>query len=348
MSLKTNLKEAVFQAARLSGANALARGANRQKLLVLGYHGVVAEEHNASGYMASIDSYMHRNAISVTRFRRQMELLARLFHPVSATDLIEWLDGVRPLPSHPVLVTFDDGYQNNLDHAAPELEKLGIPALFNVATGYIGHDRPLWPMEFDSLVFQWTAPEFPLPEGGELPLPADARERIPLAERLRNRCKRLPDQQRRSYLSRLRETQPLVEDSIDRELVAFMDWDGVRRLADCGFCIGAHTVSHPILTRLSAEDLKRELAESKQAIESETGRACPWFTYPNGGVDDFSPQVAAAVRDAGYRVGFSLTRKLHTRLLPEFEIGRFCITADASDAEFQAVISGLSRHLRFN
>jgi peptidoglycan/xylan/chitin deacetylase (PgdA/CDA1 family) len=82
-----------------------------------------------------------------------------------------------------------------------------------------------------------------------------------------------------------------------------LSWDALRELADHGWEIGAHTVSHPHLTRLDDEALAHELSASKADCERELGRPCTSLAYPYGDVDD---RVEEATRAAGYEFAVSL------------------------------------------
>jgi hypothetical protein len=64
------------------------------------------------------------------------------------------------------------------------------------------------------------------------------------------------------------------------------------------FEIGAHTLSHPRLSRLTQEEARREIAGSKKWIEEETGKPCTMFCYPKG---DEAPWVRTLVREAGFQ-----------------------------------------------
>jgi peptidoglycan/xylan/chitin deacetylase (PgdA/CDA1 family) len=79
-----------------------------------------------------------------------------------------------------------------------------------------------------------------------------------------------------------------------------LTWDDVRRLAALGHEIGSHTVTHANLGAASPEDVRRELAESKAAIEREVGRPVRWLAYPYGGPRDARPGLAALAAEAGY------------------------------------------------
>lgn len=84
----------------------------------------------------------------------------------------------------------------------------------------------------------------------------------------------------------------------DPKQLATMTWDELRDVR-----VGSHGVRHAHLTRLSDEQLRRELVESKQQIEDELGRPCQEFAYPYGEHDE---RVRAAVRAAGYDRAYGL------------------------------------------
>ena len=133
------------------------RHAAHRRLTVLCYHAVVSD---AVPYHPT----MTRVAVTTRQFREQLEVAGRCFQPVSAEQVLRRLDGLERLPPRPLLVTFDDGYRNNLTYAAPELERQGIPAVFHLSTGYIGSSRLLGPTRSSSTV-----------AAVEKTLPADAR-----------------------------------------------------------------------------------------------------------------------------------------------------------------------------
>jgi peptidoglycan/xylan/chitin deacetylase (PgdA/CDA1 family) len=89
----------------------------------------------------------------------------------------------------------------------------------------------------------------------------------------------------------------------DPEQLATMNWDELREQAARGIAIGSHAVSHPHLTTLSEDELRRELNESKEEIEDRLGRRCEDIAYPYGEHDG---RVRAATRAAGYRCAYAL------------------------------------------
>jgi peptidoglycan/xylan/chitin deacetylase (PgdA/CDA1 family) len=343
MSLRSAVKTIGFRASRAFGVQAALRHLHRRRLLVLAYHGVVRDDHSED---RPIDRFLYRNTISAARFEQQVRALRRQFTPVTPAEVIDWLEGGSELPARPVLVTLDDGYLNNLTQAAPILRRHGVPALVAVTTGYIGSDALLWPTEVEVRVLLGGAAAIPDSDGGRVVLPADPDERVAACERIRRRCKQLEDGERRAYLERLRQATSVATSAIDAELVGFLDWDQVRELHASGVTIGSHTVDHPILTTLGADDLERELTESKRRIERELGGECACLVYPNGGREDVSADVRAAVERAGYRVAFSLMDGLNAeRPADRFGIDRIDIPGHVSEHVFGVRASGLYSRL---
>ena len=102
--------------------------------------------------------------------------------------------------------------------------------------------------------------------------------------------------------------------------LATMTWDDLREHADRGVTVSSHTVSHPRLTQLSDDELRRELTESKQELEDELGRPCPELAYPYGEHDD---RVRRFVRSAGYERAYGLReRRRDEYALPRIDLYR--------------------------
>jgi glycosyltransferase involved in cell wall biosynthesis/peptidoglycan/xylan/chitin deacetylase (PgdA/CDA1 family) len=299
-SLGANVSQKV---ARLAGLNAVFRRSMlRDRFLVLCYHGVLRQPPPWESAYA-IDLMDHD-------FAEQLDFLRDRFHLMSASELVAIAEGRQNLVPESAMITFDDGYLNNLTVAAPLLRSRGIPAIFNVSTGYIGKDSLLWADEVFLRVMHWPESVVPLPEGKACALPKGANRRVSIAARIQEQCKLLANHVRLAYLELLRNGSSLAEDAHLAEVYRFMTWDDVRELSAQGFEIGSHTVTHPILSRIGAEQLQQELNISKERIESELGRECRIIAYPNGLARDVGEAAQAAAAAANYRVGLMLCRGL--------------------------------------
>jgi peptidoglycan/xylan/chitin deacetylase (PgdA/CDA1 family) len=86
------------------------------------------------------------------------------------------------------------------------------------------------------------------------------------------------------------------------ETMRSVDWPMLEAMREGGFEVGSHTLGHPHLPELGAEQLRQELSDSRAALGARFG-ACDTLAYPFG---EWSREVAAAARDCGYRFAFSL------------------------------------------
>ncbi len=107
-----------------------------------------------------------------------------------------------------------------------------------------------------------------------------------------------------------------------RRTEPIMTTEQIRELSDDGFEIGSHTVSHRRLTDLSAEDVKRELADSRSALEDITGREVVSLSYPYGAHDS---RVLHASIEAGYRYAVCMRLATVTHATNLFEIPRISV-----------------------
>ena len=106
----------------------------------------------------------------------------------------------------------------------------------------------------------------------------------------------------------------------DPEQLATLAWDELRDHSERGVEIGSHGVTHAHLTRLSDDEIRGELRDSKQELEDELGRPCPDFAYPYGEHDE---RVRAAARRAGYERAYGLRERGHDPYaLPRLDLYR--------------------------
>lgn len=329
------VKSLALMAFERIGLNALLIRVHRSDLLVLCFHGVVQERRP--------DPANYGNWVVASDFREQLLWLSRHFEPIGLDGLHRWETEEWNSRKPPLLITFDDGYRNNFQVAAPILLECGWPAVFFLATGYIGTDRMLWTDEVRSRVLNWPDPTIQMPGDGNIqqqmsiPLP----ERIELMRRIKQSCKELSEGDRAEYITYLRARVPGSIPVDDPEARAFMSWDEARLLVKMGFDIGSHTVEHSILARLDAAALQEELRRSKKMIEKEIGRNCLAVAYPNGQAQDVSEAVYDEVRAAGYVYGFMGTPGWQQRTGDPRRIQRIHAPGHQNLDTFQFYASGL-------
>jgi peptidoglycan/xylan/chitin deacetylase (PgdA/CDA1 family) len=241
-------------------------------------------------------------AVTPDRFARQIALLRRRKRVVPLSWLATELKAGR-LPARAAALTFDDGYGDVFRNALPILEAEGCSATVFVTTGAIGCRKGFWWDQLSRIVCETPS----LPDALALPLgrtvhafriAEDGRtpDRAAIHCQLHALLKAAPAEARQEALDRLAEWAGAERDGRESDLA--MSADELRKLASAELIeIGAHTVSHPSLPLLSAEDLEREVVTNRRDCEAMTGRAVTGFAYPFG---DHDVATIAAVRAAGF------------------------------------------------
>ena len=306
----------------------------QSRFLVLCYHGVVTRSR-------AEDRFGYHNSVTPKEFSSQLEYLGARYRFVGLDGLEAWSQGERTTKP-PVLITFDDGYRNNLTLAAPVLRRYGAPALFFLTTSHIGTTDLLWTQE--TLLRILSGPGIvldPLPGWPGGPLPADLAARRESALSITEALKKIPDPVRRQHLSALRTAMPLDSSLIDHELDDFLSWDEARELVRQGFEIGSHTETHPVLSRLASDALRQELAGSRQRLETEL--ACPIrsIAFPNGSPEDYNPEVMEACRQNGYPFAFAVGERFHTAAGDLLAIQRVAVPGHSDPGIFRFRASGM-------
>lgn len=280
-----SIARAVLQAL----ADAKARIENRidPPVLVLLYHRV-----------ATLAEDPDLLAVTPERFREQLLWLERR---LSFTRFeADWSNLKRPA----IVVTFDDGYADNVRNALPILAELDIPATFFITSGKIDSGAEFWWDELAQLLPGAADRAVPL----ELPL-LSARYRLDTSTKIARqqayvRTHRLlfdaPLDARLSILAALREWSG--SNGAARHSHRALSSTELKRLADNPLVtIGAHTVSHTRLAILGVEQQRREIAASKAELETRLGRPIEVFAYPFGGRADYTSDTTAICRESGFR-----------------------------------------------
>lgn len=253
-------------------------------------------------------------------FRAHMDILRHAYRPLGLRQLVAALrDG--HVPRRSVVVTFDDGYVDNLVHAKPILEQAGVPATVFVASGYVGSPRQYWwdelafyllecptlprlvTLDIDGARGRWDcgerAADPPVAGPWNVVMKHDPSPRHAAYRRLAPLVKALPVEARERCLADLARLcgvpRPLRD---DRRCCSPAEL----RALDAGGMVevGAHGRNHPVLARLSAEDQQADIRQGKDALEAILGHAVTSFAYPYGDTCDYTPATRAAAQQAGF------------------------------------------------
>lgn len=288
-------------------------------------------------YHRVADLELDPQLLSVTpaHFDEHLQVLRKLALPRTLAQIAHHTE------AGAVAVTFDDGYEDNLLNAAPALARNGVPATFFITSGVLGKNREFF---WDDLERLLLGPH-PLPASFSLEIageriemvlegtPHDPRwtvlrpdlsARTLLYRRLHRALGPLPGSERRAVLERIaawagagveaRQTHRMLTNN---QLANLSGLPGVE--------IGAHSVTHPVLSSLPPEEQRGEIAQSKAVLEEIVARPVESFAYPFGSEDDYGPVAVAAVRDAGFRRAASTTHDTVWRGSDRFRLPRILV-----------------------
>ena len=256
-------------------------------------------------------------ALPTAVFAERMAHIAQYYQVHTVEDLAGRLLEGR-LPRNALAITFDDGFRDNLTHAAPILKRLGLPATVFLVTGHIDTPHPLWADRLALGFKSATVRQVELSDGRVLAL-GTVSERLAALKETFAHLRRVADEHRVGAVEALLTT---LRPSPERPKRLMLSWDEVDALRGLGFSIGAHTVSHPILSRVTPEKAREEIFGSKLAIEKFTGETVRGFAYPNGRRDDYNETAIQLVREAGFTCAVTTQRGLNDIHTPVLELRR--------------------------
>ena len=305
-------------------------------LHVLAYHRVVPRPDDAFPFDRGVVD------CDPDEFERHMALVARECSPIDLDLLLRFTRGEAELPPNPVLITFDDGYRDNIDCALPVLVRHHIPAVFFIASTYVTERRLFWWDRIAYLLHNAQVASAHLHYPTELVFnPQSGRVALNTALRL---IKTRPGLDLDRFLDDLGRAlgvpwDPDLERHLANQLI--QTWDHVRALSAAGMEIGSHTRSHRVILTLEPDEIADELAGSRADIEREVGVSVRALSYPAGRPLRPVPPLEHAVEEAGYQLGFSTEARANFlgRPLDLFDMARLTIDIGVSARRLHTLLA---------
>ncbi len=305
---------------------------------VVTYHGVQPD-----GY-ESQDPALDGNLVSAAMLRRQLRLLKTNYDVISPDDFRSWLNGACKLPSRAVLLTCDDGLLNVLTGMLPILREENAKCLFFV-TGASAADSPvmLWYEQLFLAVLRAPAGKFRILNiEDDLAGPAQRRA---VWWRIVQRLSQDDAASREAFLTGLSQTWPSSphpdrHTPPEQQRFRLLTRSQLIQLQDAGMTIGAHTMTHPILSRQPLALAQQEIAGSRAVLEHALARPVWAFAYPFGDSSAVDVQAMAIARQTGFEAAFLNYGGGFDSRFDHFAIPRVHVTATMALAEFEAHVAG--------
>ncbi|MGI9327967.1 MAG: polysaccharide deacetylase family protein [Pseudomonadales bacterium] len=230
-------------------------------------------------------------------FEAQIRWLQKHYTIISLDELSRRLGAQDPLQRGLAVITFDDGFLDNYQYAAPILEKYDVRGAFFITVEPVNDGSAPW-FSRTYRAFELTeATVWESPDGQSFQL-NDPSQRIAARHRINRQCASTQYEDQLSLLEPLELTLGVVNSSASRVMV---NWEEVKDLRSRGHTVGSHTLSHPNLTLLDDPSLDNELRGSKDKLEERIQQPVHHLSYPNPIVQPhWNRHVVEAAKNCGY------------------------------------------------
>ncbi|MGI2907915.1 polysaccharide deacetylase family protein [Tolypothrix sp. VBCCA 56010] len=286
--------------------------------LILMYHRVT-----------DIESDPWKLCVSPSYFAEHLQVLQKLGSVVRLQQLNQTLENGKR-PHRQIVITFDDGYVDNLHNAKPLLEQYEIPATIFLTTGYMQQKREFWWDELERILLQPKT----LPEILSLNINGTNHE-----WKFSSKSDNHLNFPRQLYYSLYQLLYPLSNKERSHLLDQLLLWANVKlelrpthrmmTLEEISSLqqnsiieVGGHTVTHPFLSTISPEQQQKEIQQNKAELEEIFGHSIESFAYPHG---NYNLHTSDLVRQAGFTCACTTNANIVGKKSDRFQLPRFAV-----------------------
>jgi peptidoglycan/xylan/chitin deacetylase (PgdA/CDA1 family) len=227
------------------------------------------------------------------------------FNLVTIDDIAYSVKTQKPLPAKSVAFTLDDGYFDQVDIATDIFAEFDCPATFYVTTGFVDGDLWYWSDKIQFIVENCNAQQFEqlcilFPSLTSVPKSKES-----FTSQINEELKLCSLVEINRLISLAADMTGMELPSVAPEKYRASSWIDLRTIEKRGMMVGAHTYSHPVLSREDDETSKNEIERSKLDVEKQLQNPSKVFCYPVGRNQDFSRREIDYVKSMGYIAGTS-------------------------------------------
>lgn len=312
---------------------------NRKKVIVLAYHSVTDDSRDVPG-MALPQWVLDRRT-----FHRQMRFVKEHFTNIRCGEAVAYLSSAGrddPAFDRPMILSFDDGFENHITNVAPVLDHLGLKGVFFVVGRQVAEGMPPIPHEVCELLDTRSAAELESVLGAERKIGAWSPSS---SDEIRQSFYRAFLQKdydgQRQALMELREKLP---PRVTRYRYATNE--DLRELVGRGHEVGSHSYDHVKMALLNDEQLASDVARSRAAIEKVIHDRVHSFCYPYGVEGTFDGRAESAIEACGFTCAFTSVEGMNVPTTDLFALKRIPITEDSGFFTFVLKVTGVEMALK--
>jgi peptidoglycan/xylan/chitin deacetylase (PgdA/CDA1 family) len=287
----------------------------------------------------------HRFAADTTGLREQCDYIRSHYQPITLSSLAESLIHKKPIPHNALTITVDDGYRDFFTNAFPVFHEYGIPATVFLVSDFLDQNLWLWWNQIEYALRETSTDtlELDLSEYGcrrfSFPTQQEkSRTWIEVAELLTT----VDNSRRLEALKQIFSSLRVDIPSSPPEEWTALSWEEVSQMARNGIEFGAHTRTHPILSRIDDHGVvQAEIEGSKIRIEEQLGIPVKHFCYPNGGRADFNDETIAIVKKCGFQTAVTTERGVNSSNADPFLLRRIGVEPYGNTTYFRELLAGI-------
>lgn len=236
-------------------------------------------------------------ALNTMVFQKQIGFIRKFFETVSLEKLTRHLKNRKTKIS----ITFDDGYGCIYKHAYPILRKYRLPATIFLSVASIEKNIPIWSDLIAYYIGTSKSNSLELSIQGKKQSfqLRDDEGKLSASVQLKSLLKQVNNNERLNLLKEIKSYLDVADPDIEE--LRMLSWEEIKEMSENNIDFGAHTITHPILTRMSLEEARSEILESKRIIEEKTGKPVTTFAYPNGDISNFNDAIKRILKDGGFQ-----------------------------------------------
>ena len=261
-------------------------------LPILAYHRIM--DFDEQNYPADIELI----SANPTSFEKQVKYLKKHYQPLKFSELSYYISNPRKLIKPPVIITFDDGFLDNYKFAYPILERHKVPATFFITTDAIENGTPFW---FDLIAYLILRHnnDYIIISDKKVTIGHTLESKRNAINKLLLHLKVIPEAEKNKIIAEVKTQIPFENDYL--KMTRNMSWDELNVMKNNGMEIGSHSVTHPILSRMSNDEIKKEIGDSKRMIEEKLETECIVFSYPVGGYEEYNSYSLDQLKLSNYK-----------------------------------------------
>lgn len=310
--------------------NKIWRYFNKNKIVVLMYHGIVPDDY-------PVDAW---TLVKESQFKKQMAYLKKYYEVISIQEAFRSTKNYKNDLKPRAIITFDDGYSNNYTVAYPILKHFNFPAIIFLTTGFIDSPEFFW---FDKIIYsiQRTKRRTMDLQQNNLGIhnfiSDDKAKRWDQIDRLLSKLKEEEPTKREKIASEIIES--LAPDLEKIEMLRLLNGHEISEMLAQGLIeFGSHTHYHEILTQLMPKEIRKTIESSIDAVFNLTGRKVRYFAYPNG---NFNKAVVRELQKLEIEAAFTTIKRFWDSVCNIYEIPRLAVGGYDNIEIYAGFLSGI-------